>query len=240
VFIAYVFNAEQIEGVPPAPSRECPWNPLEKAEQLIEAANPELHHAAGDRAYYRPSTDSIHLPLKEQFSSAENYYSTLLHEVGHWTGHATRLSRDLSDPFGSIGYAREELRAEIASMIIGSELGIGYDPDQHAAYAASWIQILENQPLEIFRAAADGEKIHTYLQTLQQQQHVSREELQVDKSEIIKEYDRLVDGPAARQWLEKERPSLVTARDQAIVELRREKLQKETAEKPHRVARVRR
>jgi putative DNA primase/helicase len=46
-------------------------------------------------------------------------------------------------------------------MIIGSELGIGYDPDQHAAYAASWIQILENQPLEIFRAAADGEKIHT-------------------------------------------------------------------------------
>ena len=126
-------------------------------------------------------------------------------------------------------------------MIIGSELGIGYDPDQHAAYAASWIQILENQPLEIFRAAADGEKIHTYLlQGLQQQQSVSREELQVDKSEIIKEYDRLVDGPAARQWLEKERPSLVAARDQAIVELRREKLQKETAEKPHRIARVRR
>ena len=100
---------------------------------------------------------------------------------------------------------------------------------------------MENQPLEIFRAAADGEKIHTYLlQSLQQQQSVSREELQVDKSEIIKEYDRLVDGPAARQWLEKERPSLVAARDQAIVELRREKLQKETAEKPHRVARVRR
>jgi antirestriction protein ArdC len=240
VFVAYVFNAEQIEGVPPAPSRECSWNPLEKAEQLVQAANPKLQHGAGDRAYYRPSTDSIHLPLKEQFPSAENYYSTLLHELGHWSGHETRLNRDLSDPFGSIGYAREELRAEIASMIIGSELGIGYDPDQHAAYAASWIQILENQPLEIFRAAADGEKIHTYLQTLQQQQSVSSEELQADKSEIIKEYDRLVDGPAARQWLEKERPSLVAARDQAIVELRREKLQKETAEKPHRVARVRR
>src|SRR6266436_9169011 len=146
---------------------------------------------------------------------------------------------NLSDPFGSIGYAREELRAEIASMIIGSELAIGYDPGQHAAYAASWIQILEDQPFEIFRAAADGEKIHTYLQTLQQQQSLS-EQLPTDKSEIIKEYDRLVDGPAARQWLEKERPSLVAARDQAIVELRREKLQKETAEKPHRVARVRR
>jgi putative DNA primase/helicase len=241
VFVAYVFNAEQIEGVPPAPSRECSWNPLEKAEQLVQAANPKLQHGAGDRAYYRPSTDSVHLPLKEQFPSAENYYSTPLHELGHWSGHETRLNRDLSDPFGSIGYGREELRAEIASMIIGSELGIGYDPGQHAAYVASWIQILEDQPFEIFRAAADGEKIHTHLlQGLQQQQSVSSEELQVDKSEIIKEYDRLVDGPAARQWLEKERPSLVAARDQAIVELRREKLQKETAEKPHRVARVRR
>ena len=98
---------------------------------------------------------------------------------------------------------------------------------------------MENQPLEIFRAAADGEKIHTYLQSLQQQQSLS-EQLPTDKSEIIKEYDRLVDGPAARKRLEKERPSLVAARDQAIVELRREKLQKETAEKPHRVARVRR
>ena len=60
-------------------------------------------------------------------------------------------------------------------MIIGSELGIGYDPGQHAAYAASWIQILEHQPLEIFRAAAEGEKIHTYLQSLQQQRESTLE-----------------------------------------------------------------
>ena len=98
---------------------------------------------------------------------------------------------------------------------------------------------MEHQPLEIFRAAADGEKIHTYLQSLQQQQSISREELQADKSEIIKEYDRLVDGPAARRELEKQNPGLVAARDQAIVELRREKLRKETAEKPHKVGRVR-
>jgi len=83
VFIAYVFNAAQIDGLPPAPSRECSWNPLEKAEQLVQAANPNLQHAAGDRAFYRPSTDSIHLPLKEKFPSAGDYYSTLLHELGH-------------------------------------------------------------------------------------------------------------------------------------------------------------
>jgi len=151
----------------------------------------------------------------------------------------SRLNRNLSDPFGSIGYAREELRAEIASMIIGSELGIGYDPGQHAAYAASWIQILEDQPFEIFRAAADGEKIHTYLRSLQQQQSLSDEELQDEKSDIIKEYDRLVKSPEARRELEKQNPGLVAARDQAIVDLRREKLQKETAERQHKVARVR-
>src|SRR5271166_3468051 len=193
------------------------------------ATNPKLHHAAGDRAFYRPSTDSIHLPLKEQFPSAGDYYSTLLHELGHWTGHATRLNRNLSDPFGSIGYAREELRAEIASMIIGSELGIGYDPGQHAAYAASWIQILEDQPFEIFRAAADGEKIHTYLQSLQQQQSISGAELQDDKSDIIKEYDRLVKSPEVRRELEQQNPGLVAARDQAVMEQKRQRLEQELA-----------
>jgi hypothetical protein len=124
-------------------------------------------------------------------------------------------------------------------MIIGSELAIGYDPGQHAAYAASWIQILEDQPFEIFRAAADGEKIHTYIQSFQQRQSIPSEELQDDKSDIIKEYDRLVKRPEDRRELEKQNPGLVAARDSAVVELRREKLQKETAETQHKVARMR-
>jgi antirestriction protein ArdC len=98
----------------------CVKDAHEKAEDLVQAANPKLQHGAGDRAFYRPSTDCIHLPLKEQFPSAGDYYSTLLHELGHWTGHATRLNRDLSDPFGSIGYVREELRAEIARLAFQS------------------------------------------------------------------------------------------------------------------------
>jgi len=68
------------------------------------------------------------LPAREQFASAAGYYAVALHELGHWTGRADRLNRDLSNPFGSEAYAREELRAEIASLILGSELGIGYDP----------------------------------------------------------------------------------------------------------------
>jgi N12 class adenine-specific DNA methylase len=131
---------------------------------------------------------------------------------------------------------------------LNAELDLGKDDKQAvtaeseggAAKAELERQVLEDQPVEIFRAASDGEKIHSYLQSLQQQQSVSDEQRQADKQEIIKEYDRLVDGPAARKQLEQTNPALVTARDQAIVELRREKLQKETAERQHKVARVRR
>ena len=103
---------------------------------------------------------SITLPERDQFASADGYYATALHEVGHATGHPSRLNRqDLGHPFGSEAYAREELRAEIASLMLGEQLGIGHDPGQHSAYVASWIRALENDPREIFRAAADAEKI---------------------------------------------------------------------------------
>ena len=104
------------------------------------------------------------------YKRQDNYYATALHELGHWTGHASRLGRDLEHPFGSEGYAKEELRAEIASMILGDELGIGHDPGQHAAYVGTWINALRDDPLEIFRAAADAEKIHGYVLALEQQQ----------------------------------------------------------------------
>src|SRR5208283_4721116 len=98
------------------------------------------------------------------------YYATALHELGHWTGHTTRLARDLGHPFGSEAYAREELRAEIASMILGDELGIGHDPRQHAAYVASWIKVLQDDPMDVFRAAAAAEKIQEFVLGLEQKQ----------------------------------------------------------------------
>lgn len=163
VFFATVFNAEQIDGLPPMERKAQNWNPVDRAEQILQASGAELRHGEQDRAFYRPATDTIHLPAKEQFPSADNYYATALHELGHWSGHASRLDRDLVHPFGSECYAREELRAEIASMIMGDEIGIGHDPKQHAAYVESWIKVLRQDPLEIFRAATDAEKIQSYV-----------------------------------------------------------------------------
>lgn len=171
VFFATVFNAEQIDGMPPLqPRKEQEWSAVERAEQILKASGAVIRHGEENRAFYRPSTDSIHLPDKGQFPTADNYYATALHELGHWTGHDSRLDRDLVHPFGSEGYAKEELRAEIASMIMGDELGIGHDPGQHAAYVGSWIKSLQNDPLEIFRAAADAEKIQDYVLGLEQKQ----------------------------------------------------------------------
>jgi putative DNA primase/helicase len=176
VFYATVFNAQQIDNLPPLVINTPDWDPLERAEQILQASNAVIRHGEADRAFYRPTTDSIHLPFKKQFAEAHQYYATALHELGHWSGHESRLNRDLTHPFGSEGYAKEELRAEIASMLLGSELGIGHDPGQHVAYVGSWIKVLEQDPMEIFRAAADAEKIQDYVLSFSQQQAIVEQE----------------------------------------------------------------
>ncbi|MGC6373688.1 zincin-like metallopeptidase domain-containing protein [Pseudomonas sp. S2.OTC.A_B10] len=177
MFMANVFNAEQIDGLPAYQKPAQTWNALERAETILQASGADIRHG-GDRAFYRPSTDNIQLPEKAQFPTADNYYATALHELGHWTGHGSRLDRDLANPFGSEGYAKEELRAEISSMILGDELGIGHDPSQHASYVQSWIKVLQNDPLEIFRAASDAEKIQTFVLGLEQQQIQTQDQTQ--------------------------------------------------------------
>ncbi len=171
VFFASVFNAEQIDGMPAQNRGEKhDWNPVERAEKILEASGANINIKGQDRAFYRPSTDSIHLPEKDQFPTPDNFYATALHELGHWTGHNSRLDRDLIHPFGSEGYAKEELRAEISSMMMGEEIGIGHDPEQHAAYVGSWIKVLKEDHMEIFRAASDAEKIQGYILGLEQRQ----------------------------------------------------------------------
>lgn len=159
VFSSRVFNAEQIQGLPPLEKKEPAWDRHDRAEKILVGSGAQIHHDQPDRAFYRPSTDSIHLPGHEQFKTADNYYATALHELGHWTGHASRMDRDLSGGFGSESYAKEELRAEIASLMVGDELGTGHDPGQHAAYVKSWVKVLEEDPKEILRASRDAEKI---------------------------------------------------------------------------------
>lgn len=162
---AWVFNAEQIKGVSPLEKREeiSLWEKASRVENLVKNTGALIEHVRGDRAFYSPLSDKIRMPERSQFKTSDRYYATLLHELGHWTGHKERLDRSIMNTFGTEDYAREELRAEIASMMLGSEMRIGHDPKQHVAYVDSWIQILTEKPFEIHQAAADSQKMYDFL-----------------------------------------------------------------------------
>lgn len=166
-----VFNAEQIEGLPKLerpPLPDMQWNEHNAAEQILAASGAEIENRPGNKAFYTPMQDRIVLPEKAQFADAGSYYATALHELGHWTGHPSRLDRDLSGDFGSESYAKEELRAEISSMMVNRQLGMPHDPSRHAAYVEYWVKVLESDPLEILHASRDAQKIQDYVLAFQQ------------------------------------------------------------------------
>lgn len=180
-----VFNADQIDGMPPREKRPqiSKVETVERAEKILANSGAKIRHIAGDRACYNSGTDTITLPEKEQFSDTYNYYSTALHELGHWTGHPSRLDRELGNAFGTEKYAKEELRAEIASMMLADEIGVENDPqhvEQHAAYVGSWVKVLKDDPTEILRAASDATKMTRYVMGLENQQE---QEIQQEQNE---------------------------------------------------------
>jgi antirestriction protein ArdC len=161
-----LFHASQIDGIPafiPPTVAEAPWRAPEAAE-IILANSGAVVRIGGERAFYSPATDHIQMPPQSAFATAEGFCGTLLHEAGHWTGHSSRLNRDLRNRFGSHDYAREELRAEIGQMMVCGELGVAdCDFSNNAAYVASWLEKLRSDRKEIFRAAADAQRIADYL-----------------------------------------------------------------------------
>jgi antirestriction protein ArdC len=116
------------------------------------------------------------LPPPSLFPESTGYYGTALHELGHWTGHPERLSRDILHKFGSPEYAKEELRAELASYFLASRLGIPHDTEHVAAYVGNWIEALQKDHNEIFRAAKDAERITEYVMDFQQEKTQSQEQ----------------------------------------------------------------
>ncbi len=163
-----LFHASQIDGIPdyvPPTVAEAPWRAPEAA-RIILANSKAVIRIGGDRAFYSPGTDHIQMPPEAAFATAEGYCSTLIHEAGHWTGAKSRLDRDLRNAFGSHDYAREELRAEIGQMMICAELGLAVSESNfsnNAAYVAHWLEELRADRREIFRAAADAQRIADYL-----------------------------------------------------------------------------
>ena len=154
-------RAPQIEGIPaykPPSIEEAPWTRPEAADIILKNSGAVVR-TGGDRAFYSPATDHIQLPPEHAFRGPSEFAATALHELAHWTGNPSRLNRDMKVRYGSAAYAMEELRAEIASAFVASELGIPTDIPHHASYIANWIKPLKDDKREIFRAAADAHRI---------------------------------------------------------------------------------
>lgn len=170
-----VFNGDIIDGIPEREKHELdPSGKNKRAESILQywSDNEAKIIYGGDEAYYRQSDDEIHLPERNAFVDMPEFYSTALHEVGHSTGHETRLNRDLSGGFGSDKYAEEELRAEIASMFIEQDLEIETSEKQienNSAYIQAWHDKIKEDPNILFKAIADAEKICKFVMDKEKQ-----------------------------------------------------------------------
>lgn len=173
---SWVFNANQVTGWKPP---ELPFTSvaevINRAEELISASGASIDWGH-EGACYRPIEDFIAMPERGRFittatsTATENYYATLLHELTHWTGHPSRLNRDLANRFGDNAYAMEELVAELGSAFLCADLGITNVPrPDHAAYVANWLNVLRDDTRAIFTAAAKANGAAEYLSGL----HVS-------------------------------------------------------------------
>ena len=165
-----VFNATQIEGVEEYKHPEPAWTPEDKAERLISAANVEITGSQLDKAFYNFLTHSIETPDKSQFDDKSKYYSTVFHELAHATAHKSMMDRGV-DYADKDSRAKEELRAEISSWLVCSQIGIGYSAESkesNKAYVSSWLKAIkpEDRAKELGFAMKDAEKISEYLMGL--------------------------------------------------------------------------
>lgn len=163
-FTFSVFSAEQVDNWT-APERAALDTPerIDEAEGFFARLGADVRHG-GNRAAYSPVGDFIVLPELAQFDDAPAYYSTRAHESAHWTGHGSRLGREMSTKFGSDAYAMEELVAELSAAFTCARLGLSMAPrPDHAAYLASWLKVLRADVSALFTAASKAQAASDWL-----------------------------------------------------------------------------
>lgn len=165
-----VFNLEQCELPADAPikynpedSTEAPTDDTSVFDECEKLLNMSVWHEDDVKAYYIPSRDEIHLPNRRTFSSLSGFWGTAMHELSHWTGHESRLNRDIQHAFGTQKYAREELIAEVSSWLLAVTLGTPHEPQNSAAYLASWVRDFKDKPRELYSAISQAQKAVDYL-----------------------------------------------------------------------------
>ena len=167
-----VFNAAQADGLPASLTAQEPapegWSPVAAADALLSGSGAQIQHG-GNRAFYNPGLDLIQLPPLSAFGSPASYYSTALHELTHWTGHASRCDRLQSARQHIEAYAFEELVAEMGSAFLNARCGLA-GTLHHASYINAWLHALRNDRRLVFSAASMAQKAVDYLCPVQDAQ----------------------------------------------------------------------
>lgn len=170
-----VFNAEQVEGLPPMKieqENKVEINQADLVNTLSQEMNVPINFDGGDNAYYSPKEDAIHLPAIESFKNEYAYNSTALHELAHSTGHPDRLDRSIKNIFGSEDYVFEELIAEMTSCFMAletvspgslDESNLSKYTENHKAYVQSWAQAIKDKPDILFKAIKEAEHAADYM-----------------------------------------------------------------------------
>lgn len=168
-----VFHISQVEGVEPLKEEELNQiEPIQKAEEIlkdyIKREHIKLIIDKSDKAFYSPTTDSINLPLLEQFKNAEEFYSTAFHECTHSTmkeSRCNRIDENRGSHFGNEAYSKEELVAELGASTILNHLGIESNKsfENSTAYIQSWVRVLKNDKKFIVSASSKAEKAVNYI-----------------------------------------------------------------------------
>ena len=179
-----VFNRDQTDGPDyneegQVATLEDNISPHQKAENLVKASGAVIKIGGQRACYTAGGVDEITMPDKHRFTgtdtmtASEGWYSTLLHELIHWTGHGTRLKRPgINDPGRTKSvYAFEELIAEFGAAFLCQQLGLTSTlRDDHIVYIADWVQALKDQPKMLFKAASNAEKATNYLLEIKEEQ----------------------------------------------------------------------
>ena len=167
-----VFHISQVDGVEPLKEKlNTEIEPIEEADRIIKNYVDREHitfkECISDKAFYRPMTDTVVVPLKEQYKNINSFYQVAFHEITHSTGAQKRLDRDIKElaPFGSEIYSKEELVAELGSAFLINHLGIETEGtfQNSASYIESWLKVLKNDNKFIISASSKAEKAVNYI-----------------------------------------------------------------------------
>jgi antirestriction protein ArdC len=165
-----VFNVDQCDGLPDGIRAGKPMRVRNHdtrdalADDFLRSTAADIREGHGE-AYYVPSHDFISMPAFQAFKGADHFYNVAFHELTHWTGHKSRLDRDLKNRFGSRDYAAEEMVAELGAAFLSAEFGFDGDV-RNAGYIATWIELLKADKRAFFTACSKASKATDYLRGL--------------------------------------------------------------------------